>query len=82
MNSHSHSKGSLGKVGLVIIVGCVLPLAVLAAIFYFDLPMNTIVIGALILLCPLSHIFMMRFMGHQHDAASRQPDEVSHQQSG
>jgi hypothetical protein len=75
MHNHNHRGGSLGKMGLLMIIGCLLPLVALAAISIFNLPMSTFVVGALILLCPLSHLLMMRFMGHSHGTAPRQLDE-------
>jgi hypothetical protein len=48
------------------VVGCLLPLAILAAIYVFNLPLNVLVVGALILFCPLSHLLMMRYLGNDH----------------
>lgn len=50
---------------LLMAVGCLLPLAALAAILIFDVQLNTLVWVGLILLCPAAHLFMMRgHMGH------------------
>lgn len=35
---------------------CVAPLAVLAAVFVFGVPLNQVLLWALILLCPMSHL--------------------------
>lgn len=69
---HNHNDS---KMVWLMVLGCLAPLAVLTAIYLFDVPLNGILIGALILLCPLSHLFMMRFMGHSHNTMSEKPEE-------
>ncbi|OFX35281.1 MAG: hypothetical protein A2Z07_12130 [Armatimonadetes bacterium RBG_16_67_12] len=44
---------------------CVAPLAVLAAVFVFGIPISQVLVWALILLCPLSHLL------HGHGGHSR-----------
>jgi len=53
---------------LIMVVCCLLPIVGLGAIYLFKIPANTMVWGALILLCPLSHLFMMKYMMQEHDA--------------
>ncbi len=53
---------------LIMIICCLVPLA---AIYLFNVPLNTVVFAGLILLCPLSHILMMKFMPHSHDGSAQ-----------
>lgn len=52
-------------------VCCLIPIGALAALFIFNVPLNTVLFAGLILLCPLSHLLMMKFMphneAHEHD---------------
>jgi hypothetical protein len=60
---------------LLMILGCLLPIAALVAIFLFQVQVNTIILVAIILLCPILHLLMMR--DHAGHAAHHQvgPDE-------
>jgi hypothetical protein len=55
---------------LIMLACCLLPIVGLALIFWFKVPANTVLWGALLLLCPISHLVMMRFMGHEHSTSS------------
>ncbi len=55
---------------LLMVIGCGLPLIVLAAIYVFNVPLGSVALVGVMLLCPLMHLFMMRGMGHGNHQAS------------
>ena len=59
---------------LLMLACCLVPVIALSAIFVFKLPASRVLYFGLILLCPLSHILMMKFMGHGegHDRSLHQ----------
>ena len=52
---------------LIMLACCLVPVVALVLVTVFKVPLNAIVYGALILVCPLSHILMMKFMMQDHD---------------
>jgi len=53
---------------LIMLACCMLPVAALVLVTFFKIPISTVLFGAMLLACPLSHILMMKFMGHDHNA--------------
>lgn len=51
---------------LALVASIVVLAGAAAALFVFKLPLSTVFVGLMVLICPLSHIFMMKFMGHDH----------------
>ncbi len=64
---------------ILMLLCCIVGMGAAAAIFFFGIPVNRVFTTLLILLCPLSHLFMMKFMmkGHDH-GAEEQPAQESH----
>ncbi len=51
---------------LIMIIGCLLPLIGIVAIYFFKVPISSALVFALILFCPFSHMIMMGQMAHNH----------------
>jgi hypothetical protein len=45
---------------------CLIPLGLLAAVMLFNVDLGSVGLFAIVLLCPLLHILMMRGMRHDH----------------
>ena len=66
MNGLQHNNAGL-KHWAIMIACCGIPMAVLLAVFVFKVNLGTLGLFAVMLLCPLLHIFMMKgMMGHDH----------------
>lgn len=63
---------------LIMLACCLIPLVAFGAIAIFNVPLSKVLWFGLILLCPLSHILMMKFMmNDQHDHSMRHADRPS-----
>lgn len=54
----------------LMLLGCMIPIAALGAIFLFNIPVSSVLLVGLFLLCPLLHLWMMRGGGHTHGEAT------------
>ena len=62
----------------LMILGCMLPLIVLGAIFLFNISVSTVVLAGLFLFCPLVHLWMMRSGGHGHHHQKTEAELPAH----
>lgn len=50
----------------LMVLCCLIPMAAIGAIYALRVPAGRVLTYAMVLLCPLSHLLMMRAMGHRH----------------
>jgi uncharacterized membrane protein len=63
---------------LIMLACCLLPIVGLVLIVIFNVPTSTVLLGAMFLICPLSLLLLMKFMGADHTGheASENPVAV------
>nr|BAG82760.1 hypothetical protein [uncultured bacterium] len=72
VSTANHQEETMKRKHLILmIVGCSLPIVALAAVFVFQVKLSTPLLFALLLLCPLSHLFMLG--GHNHSRQQTTP---------
>ena len=74
--SVQHQHGSGGRMGLLMLLCCLGPVAAILAVTVFGVPFSGVITVALFLLCPLMMVFMMSG-GHGHVAAESAQTEPS-----
>lgn len=67
---------------LIMLACCLIPLAALAAIFVFKVPVTGVVYVGMLLLCPLLHLLMMRNMLGHHTDHGAGANHVEHDHAG
>lgn len=57
---------------------CLIPIIGLTAVYFFKVPLSNVLLYGMLLLCPLSHILMMKFMGHDHSSSAQSSEHQHH----
>ena len=52
----------------IMLLCCLIPVVGLVAVYFFQIPFSKVVFLGLMVLCPISHLLMMKFMGHDHSS--------------
>ncbi len=55
------------------LVCCLIPLTALGLIAIFHIPLSRMIGYGMLLVCPISHLLMMRFMGHGENHQPEHP---------
>ena len=56
---------------LIMLACCLIPLGLFGAVLFLKVDLGSFGLVAIMLLCPLLHIFMMRGIGHDHGQAKQ-----------
>ena len=62
----------------MMILCCLIPVAGLAAVYFFQIPLSKVVFFGIMLICPISHLLMMKFMGHDHSSPEQHSQHQHH----
>ena len=62
----------------IMILCCLIPIVGLAAVYLFKIPLSSVLLYGLILLCPFSHVLMMKYMGHDHSSSENEAPQHYH----
>jgi len=52
------------KIVLILFACCLVPVGALAAIYLVHIPVSSVLLLGIVLLCPLSHLLLMKFINH------------------
>jgi uncharacterized membrane protein len=66
------------KHALLMFICCLIPIAGFLLVSIFDIPLKSVFYFALILVCPLSHLLMMKYMGHDESHHSDSAVVIDH----
>jgi cytochrome b561 len=56
---------------LIMLACCLIPVIGFALVSVFELPLRPVFYFEMLILCPISHLLMMKFMGHGHNAPDK-----------